>query len=205
MRKFSKNQKGFTLAEEIVTVVLIGVLIVMASGILMNAMRIFCRNVITLTAQEKGIAVMEQLERNLEYATDIKSVENAKISSFNTAESAEPYQVILELGVDPNGKNILRSNALVRYSSIEKDESESDIKKNTLCRMGTYTASYEIKAVGDKSDPSAPTSYIIVDLKIQKNGTTYYSDNRIIELKNKTVASNFSYNSSKPLYISCLE
>ena len=41
MRKLVKNRKGFTLAEEVVTVLLIGILVASASGILLNAMRIF--------------------------------------------------------------------------------------------------------------------------------------------------------------------
>ena len=40
MRKLVKNRKGFTLAEEVVTVLLIGILVASASGILLNAMRI---------------------------------------------------------------------------------------------------------------------------------------------------------------------
>lgn len=65
MGKRNWNRKGFTLAEETITVLLIGILIVSASGILLSAMRFFCRNVITLTAQTKGLAVMEQLQENL--------------------------------------------------------------------------------------------------------------------------------------------
>ena len=37
MRKLVKNRKGFTLAEEVVTVLLIGILVASASGILLNA------------------------------------------------------------------------------------------------------------------------------------------------------------------------
>ena len=51
MRKLVKNRKGFTLAEEVVTVLLIGILVASASGILLNAMRIFCQNVIMFNAQ----------------------------------------------------------------------------------------------------------------------------------------------------------
>ena len=61
MRRIEKNRKGFTLAEEVVTVLLIGILVASASAILLNAMRIFCQNVIMFNAQSKGIAVMEQL------------------------------------------------------------------------------------------------------------------------------------------------
>lgn len=46
MRRIEKNRKGFTLAEEVVTVLLIGILVASASAILLNAMRIFCQNVI---------------------------------------------------------------------------------------------------------------------------------------------------------------
>ena len=45
MRRIEKNRKGFTLAEEVVTVLLIGILVASASAILLNAMRIFCQNV----------------------------------------------------------------------------------------------------------------------------------------------------------------
>ena len=71
MRRIEKNRKGFTLAEEVVTVLLIGILVASASAILLNAMRIFCQNVIMFNAQSKGIAVMEQLEDRLNYAKEI--------------------------------------------------------------------------------------------------------------------------------------
>ena len=53
MRKLVKNRKGFTLAEEVVTVLLIGILVASASGIIVNACRIFCMYVIMVNAQYK--------------------------------------------------------------------------------------------------------------------------------------------------------
>lgn len=81
MRKLVKNRKGFTLAEEVVTVLLIGILVASASGILLNAMRIFCQNVIMFNAQSKGIAVMEQLESHLAYAKTIGQQETETIAA----------------------------------------------------------------------------------------------------------------------------
>lgn len=175
MRKFSKNQKGFTLAEEVVTVVLIGVLVATSSGILMHAMRIFCRNVITLTAQEKGIAVMEQLERNLEYATKIyKSSESYTITY--------PYQVQLSLKED-EGKQYLNAETTLKYSNTDTGHTA----ENQVCKLGTYKASYTVEESG--------VNRVKVNLKIERNGAVYYSDSRIIELKNSPNISGLNYDS----------
>lgn len=91
MRKLVKNRKGFTLAEEVVTVLLIGILVASASGILLNAMRIFCQNVIMFNAQSKGIAVMEQLESHLAYAKTIGQQETETIA----ADDGCAHQVVL--------------------------------------------------------------------------------------------------------------
>lgn len=191
MRKISKNQKGFTLAEEVVTVLLVGVLVASASGILLNAMRIFCQNVITLTAQAKGIAVMQQLEENLEYANEIDKV--ALTGTDFPSSTTCAYQVKLWMGQDAAGKNVLNSTSSLKYSSNQA----ASISENQLCKLGTYDAAYTIKIDG---------SYAEIQLNIQRNGNTYYSEYRTVELKNMTGAS-FSYNSEDDggLYVGSLE
>lgn len=103
MRKLVKNRKGFTLAEEVVTVLLIGILVASASGILLNAMRIFCQNVIMFNAQSKGIAVMEQLESHLAYAKTIGQQETETIA----ADDGCAHQVVLYVDTQ-DGKSELK-------------------------------------------------------------------------------------------------
>lgn len=178
MKKFAKNQKGFTLAEEVVTVVLIGILVVTASGILMSAMRIFCRNVITITAQEKGIAVMEQLEENLEYAKEIKAV---------STSGTNPYQVKLSLK-DEDGKQYLSAETTLKYSSTDTGHTAD----NQVCKLGAYRASYTVKETG--------TDQVEIFLKISRNGTVYYSDLRTVVLKNSPEISCIEPASEKVIY-----
>lgn len=102
MRRIEKNRKGFTLAEEVVTVLLIGILVASASAILLNAMRIFCQNVIMFNAQSKGIAVMEQLEDRLNYAKEIGGSYGGISDISRKADCA--HQVFLSVKDDDDGK-----------------------------------------------------------------------------------------------------
>ncbi|MGN1404181.1 MAG: type II secretion system protein [Ruminococcus sp.] len=187
MKKFSKNRKGFTLAEEVVTVVLIGVLVATASGVLMHAMRIFCRNVITLNAQEKGIAVMEQLEGNLEYAKEISS---------SSTSGTNPYQVQLYLD-STDGKQYLVEATSLKYSNTDTGHTAT----NQICNLGTYSAQITVTEYGTGNNQ------VEIYLAISRNGTIYYSDKRIVELKNKPYVSGLNYDSKDgaKLYIEGLE
>ena len=102
MRRIEKNRKGFTLAEEVVTVLLIGILVASASAILLNAMRIFCQNVIMFNAQSKGIAVMEQLEDRLNYAKEIGGSYGGISDISRKADCA--HQVLLSVKDDDDGE-----------------------------------------------------------------------------------------------------
>jgi prepilin-type N-terminal cleavage/methylation domain-containing protein len=203
MKKRNANRKGFTLAEELVTIILVGILIVSASGIMLSALRIFCRNVITLTAQEKGLAVMEQLEENLNYAKTIGTSE--------PTGGTYPYWIGLSVGDGSIATgDSTTTHGLLKKTSLKYSESGSSKQnENVICKLGTYDAIIEIKGSGVTcSDGEHPC--VEVSLQIQRYGTTYYSENRTVELKNYESAdtiSSFSYKSDtgNTLYIEFLE
>lgn len=188
MKTTSKNRKGFTIAEEVITVLLISILVAAATGILSYAMRIFCRNVISLTAQTKGHAVMEQLEDHLEYAMDISA--SSPITSEKAAYTVAIYPA------EVSGDHVLMSVGTLKNSSSDTAGTSTS---NTLCKMGSYHAAYVITVDGG-------THLATIDLKIDRNGTVYYSEKRTVELKNYT-GSNVTYDSSAggSLYIGNLE
>lgn len=182
MRKLKKNQKGFTLAEELVTVILIGVLVTTASGILMNALRIFSRNVITLNAQAKGIAVMDQLADHLTYAEKIDTA-----STFSNDEDC-PYQIMLYPGTT-DGKHYLYAKSSLKF---EKNETAHEsAAPNVLCTLGAYSAEYTITQDG--------VDYAVIELKINRHGSTWYSEKRTVFLANQPFPADgsvFSYSST---------
>ncbi|MCC8110350.1 MAG: hypothetical protein LIO74_01555 [Ruminococcus sp.] len=185
MRNFSKNKKGFTIAEEVISLLLVSILIVTASGILTSQMRIFARNVITLTAQKKGIAVMDQLVNDLEYATGIGDT---------CATTSDPYQLILT--VDSDGLNEI---VALQYSN---SNTSSYTTNNLVCKMGNYDALYQLEY-------NSTNQSIKIDLQVERSGTVYYSEQRTVVLKNLpyvSLSSNQydSINENK-LYISGLE
>ena len=131
MRRIEKNRKGFTLAEEVVTVLLIGILVASASAILLNAMRIFCQNVIMFNAQSKGIAVMEQLEDRLNYAKEIGGSYGGISDISRKADCA--HQVLLSVKDDDDGKK-----ELVEVICI------IPMRRTAKMRFTTSSASWEI-------------------------------------------------------------
>lgn len=166
MKKFRPNKKGFTLVEEVVSVLLIGILIVSASGIMMSSLRIFTRNVITLNAQERGIAVMNQLEEHIKYAKEISGAATDVLSS--------PYQVAITLEQDGNDYFLKSKSDFKQYSD------SSDVKSidNRLCSLGTYKTEYTI------SKPESRSDAVIIELKVYSRDDVYYSDKRIVRLMN---------------------
>lgn len=199
MRKLVKNRKGFTLAEEVVTVLLIGILVASASGILLNAMRIFCQNVIMFNAQSKGIAVMEQLEDRLNYAKEIESSKCDVSAITHSTDCA--HQVLLSIEPDEKGKKQLVEKGYLYYSDAEDSRTEIN---NVLCKLGNYDAKIVIKKDSNNT--------VIVDVRILRGNTVYYSEERTVELKNNVVLSgtddtiiDTSKETSKILYIGSLE
>lgn len=185
MKKVSKNRNGFTLAEEVVTVMLVAILIATSSGILIHAMRFFCQNILTLTAQQKGIAVMDQLTEHLTYATEISTT-----GTFGT----NPYQVQLTMTED-DGKHCLTADVCVKYAS----DGGTVNTTNQICSLGGYDAQYTVTG-------NAGESQVTIDLSITKSETTYYSDRRTIAIQNLSNAAAFSYSSTAgSLYIESLE
>ena len=175
MRRPCKNRKGFTLAEEVVTVLLIGILVASASAILLNAMRIFCQNVIMFNAQSKGIAVMEQLEDHLAYATEISGDKSGLSALAHKADCA--HQVLLSVGDGDDGKKELQEIGYLYYSDAE--DSKNEIRNVVLCKLGNFDADIDVQSSAGNS--------VVVTVKIKRNDTVYYSEERTVALKNSGV------------------
>lgn len=174
MRRIEKNRKGFTLAEEVVTVLLIGILVASASAILLNAMRIFCQNVIMFNAQSKGIAVMEQLEDRLNYAKEIGGSYGGISDISRKADCA--HQVLLSVKDDDDGKKELVEDGYLYYSDAEDSKNEI---RNVLCKLGNYDAEIDLK--------SGSGNTAVLTVRIKRNDTVYYSEERTVALKNSSV------------------
>lgn len=70
--KKTKNLKGFTLVEEVVSLFILSILILVASGMMIAAMRVYSVNVKTQSAQNKGQYVYDLLDDKLTYASGIQ-------------------------------------------------------------------------------------------------------------------------------------
>lgn len=70
--KKTKNLKGFTLVEEVVSLFILSILILVASGMMISAMRVYSVNVKTQSAQNKGQYVYDLLDEKLTYASGIQ-------------------------------------------------------------------------------------------------------------------------------------
>jgi prepilin-type N-terminal cleavage/methylation domain-containing protein len=86
------NKKGFTLVEEVVSLLILSILILVASGMLLAAFRIYSGNVKTQQAQAKGQYIYNLLDEKLTYAVGVE-VQTTKFDSANKP-STNVYQEI---------------------------------------------------------------------------------------------------------------
>lgn len=197
MRKV--NKKGATLAEEIIVILLLTILIAAATGIIMNQMRVFAHNAVTLAAQQRGTAIMDELVDDLQYAVIIKDTNFTDTDDTVGLSSLEA----LSMGQDEDGANILQKVTNLKYSESEGNAVELT---NAACELGNYTATYELEY-----NPTAQS--MLIKVTVFRSGDTYYSSWRSITLKNAGV-SNFSVSltgnafdssSGASLYVAALE
>ena len=69
--KKSKNKKGFTLAEEIVSIVILGILITVASSFIIAAFRVYANNQQTESSEQIGENIYSLIERKFTYSSGI--------------------------------------------------------------------------------------------------------------------------------------
>ena len=109
--KKSKNLKGFTLVEEVVSLFILSILILVASGMMISAMRVYSVNVKTQSAQNKGQYVYDLLSNKLTYSSGLQYEANGVFEPTNATyykdrevkgvfDESEVYQ---EIAVDKNG------------------------------------------------------------------------------------------------------
>lgn len=193
MKRFSANKKGFTLVEEVVAVVLIGILILASAGMMIGAMRVLGRNVITLNAQEKGMAVMRQLEDHLKYADTISDSETAEYLAC-------PYQTKLTVE-ESSGEYSLMADA---YFDQYAGNGTPATGTNVLCHLGGFETKYTVKLMA--ADPTAGTpEQAEVYVSVFRNGTQYYAERRNIELKNDPVLSGAEIKEDQIMYVGSME
>lgn len=164
MRKFEVNKKGLTLAEEIVNLVLLTILIVLAIGTISSQMRIFAQDACALAAQQKGVAMMEQLVADVKYSSILTTSEDDDTDSYS---DTYPYELTVYLEEDDDDN----------YLSEELVVDSTQTVTNKVCRLGSYDAFYSITV---DEDNTTATIY----LSIEKSGTVYYTERRTVELKN---------------------
>lgn len=198
MRKFSKNKKGATLAEEIIVILLLTILISAATGIIMNQMRVFAHNALTLSAQQRGTAIMDELVDDLQYAVIIKDTDFTEDDDTTGLSSLEQLSMAEE-----NDGNILQKVSDLKFS---ESEGNAVTLTNAACELGNYDATFELAY-----DPSAQTMQVTVT--VSRSGSTYYRSSRNITLKNAGVdgfsvsLTNDAFDSSSGaiLYVAALE
>ena len=111
------------------------------------------------------------------------------------------HQVLLSIEPDEKGKKQLVEKGYLYYSDAEDSRTEIN---NVLCKLGNYDAKIVIKKDSNNT--------VIVDVRILRGNTVYYSEERTVELKNNVVFSgtddtiiDTSKETSKILYIGSLE
>ena len=136
------------------------------------------------------------------YIREIKTT-YSKVSEylFSFGVDIEKPLETIPLEPDEKGKKQLVEKGYLYYSDAEDSRTEIN---NVLCKLGNYDAKIVIKK--DRNNT------VIVDVRILRGNTVYYSEDRTVELKNNVVLSgtddtiiDTSKETSKILYIGSLE
>ena len=133
--KKTKNLKGFTLVEEVVSLFILSILILVASGMMIAAMRVYSVNVKTQSAQNKGQYVYDLLDDKLTYAsgiqyqtiketdgeTEISPLDPPNETYFKGGEMKkifEDNEVCQNITVDKNGITNSFNNKKIEFGQI---------------------------------------------------------------------------------------
>lgn len=138
--KKTKNLKGFTLVEEVVSLFILSILILVASGMMIAAMRVYSVNVKTQSAQNKGQYVYDLLDDKLTYAsgiqyqtiketdgeTEISPLDPQNETYFKGGEMKkifEDNEVCQNITVDKNGITNSFNNKKIEFGQYNVDVS----------------------------------------------------------------------------------
>lgn len=138
--KKTKNLKGFTLVEEVVSLFILSILILVASGMMIAAMRVYSVNVKTQSAQNKGQYVYDLLDDKLTYAsgiqyqtiketdgeTEISPLDPPNETYFKGGEMKkifEDNEVCQNITVDKNGITNSFNNKKIEFGQYNVDVS----------------------------------------------------------------------------------
>ena len=118
--------------------------------------------------------VMEQLEDRLNYAKEIGGSYGGISDISRKADCA--HQVLLSVKDDDDGKKELVEDGYLYYSDAEDSKNEIH---NVLCKLGNYDAEIDLK--------SGSGNTAVLTVRIKRNDTVYYSEERTVALKNSSV------------------
>ena len=118
--------------------------------------------------------VMEQLEDRLNYAKEIGGSYGGISDISRKADCA--HQVFLSVKDDDDGKKELVEDGYLYYSDAEDSKNEIH---NVLCKLGNYDAEIDLK--------SGSGNTAVLTVRIKRNDTVYYSEERTVALKNSSV------------------
>ena len=86
------------------------------------------------------------------------------------------HQVLLSVKDDDDGKKELVEDGYLYYSDAEDSKNEIH---NVLCKLGNYDAEIDLK--------SGSGNTAVLTVRIKRNDTVYYSEERTVALKNSSV------------------
>ncbi|MDD6086224.1 MAG: prepilin-type N-terminal cleavage/methylation domain-containing protein [Oscillospiraceae bacterium] len=132
--KKTKNLKGFTLVEEVVSLFILSILILVASGMMIAAMRVYSVNVKTQSAQNKGQYVYDLLDDKLTYASGIQYQKIGETETLNPQNETyfkggemkkifEDNEVCQNITVDKNGITNSFNNKKIEFGQYNVDVS----------------------------------------------------------------------------------
>ena len=135
-----KSLKGFTLTEVLVTLVILGLIITLSSGMILMSTNLVLKNAQLVNAQNQGISVYGDIERRIKYANKLLITNKTDEIDFedacNTKTNEEKFLIndnimVKNLKYDINGNFPSPFSEAVSFSDFFSTNKELLNKKDT--------------------------------------------------------------------------
>lgn len=182
----SRGLKGFTLTEVMVTLVILGLIITLSSGMIMMSTNLVLKNAQTVTAQNQGISVYNDIEKRIRFADKLLITNKTDEIDFSDAcntKTNEEKILISDNIMVKNLKNDNNGNLPLPYTNADSFADFFSINEKVLNQKDTSyvvyntamlkneTCSVSLKKESEEYVRLSVKLFLDSDLKYERTGS----------------------------------